>query len=234
MISVIIPAFNEEKAIVGTLDSLVEQKYKKKFEVILVNNNSTDGTVKSAKKFLKKLNLKIVNEKRQGRGAAKARGAREARGDTLAYLDADTRASKNWLSTIENYLSDDVVAITGPWRVYDLPNGFTKKFLYKFQHIAMLPIRAYLGCQNLNGMNMAFSKDDYKKSGGFDAGLNVHDDFDIAKKLKHLGEIKYLPNLIVYTSGRRYKNGIVRGILSYHKNTIGFLLGKRGDLEDIR
>ena len=125
MVSVIIPAFNEGKNIAAVLTSLVKQQYTKKFEVILVDNNSSDNTVKIAKKFLKKLPLKIVSEKKQGRGAAKARGAKEAKGEILAFMDADTMAYDNWLSTIESaFKNKETIAITGPWRVYDLPPQF--------------------------------------------------------------------------------------------------------------
>ena len=235
MTSVVIPAFNEEKNIGDTLQSLVNQKYAKKFEVILVDNNSTDGTVKTAKKYSKKLNLRIIKETKQGRGAAKARGANEAKGDILAYLDADSRALPNWLSVIEKSFKDQsVVAVTGPWAVYDLPDGFTKWFLHNFQEIAMLPVTVYLGHPDLNGMNMALSKSAYKRSGGFDASLNIHDDFDLARRLNKLGKVKYTKKLKVLTSGRRYRRGILAGLLSYHKHTLNFLIGKPANLENLR
>lgn len=235
MISVVIPAYNEEDAIGVCLSSLVKQKYDKPFEVVLVDNNSTDRTIEVAKKFSKKLTLKIIEEKRQGRGSAKWRGAKEASGDIFAYLDADTRALADWLSTIDNaFLDPRIAAISGSWRVYDLPKGFTRWFLHTFQEVAMLPITLILMHPNLNGMNMAFRKSIYKKSGGFDRSLNVHDDFDLARRIGRVGRIKYIRKLRVLTSGRRYKNGIIRGILSYHRGTLNFLLHKSADLEDIR
>lgn len=235
MISVVIPAYNEEDAIGACLSSLVKQKYDKPFEVVLVDNNSTDNTQAVAKKFAIKLTLKVIEEKRQGRGPAKWRGAKEASGDILAYLDADTRALPNWLSTIDNVLLDPrIAAISGSWRVYDLPKGFTRWFLHTFQEVAMLPITLILMHPNLNGMNMAFRKSVYKKSGGFDRNLNVHDDFDLARRIGKFGRIKYVRKLQVMTSGRRYKRGIIRGILSYHKGTLNFILHKQADLEDIR
>lgn len=235
MVSVIIPAFNEEKTIGETLESLVKQKYKGKFEVVVIDNNSTDNTVKVIKEFSKKLPLRIVNEKKQGRGAAKARGAKEARGNVLAYLDADSRAYSNWLSVIDESFTDTkTMAITGPWEVYDLPDGFTKWFLHNFQEEAMLPVTLYLGHPDLNGMNMAIRADVYDKTGGFNTNLNIHDDFDLAKRIKKVGKVKYVKDMRVLTSGRRYKNGIVPGIMSYHKSSLKYLFGKKADLEDIR
>lgn len=71
MISVIIPAYNEEQNITRCLNALTVQKTNKKFEVILVDNNSTDGTVELANKFNNKLNLKIVTETKKGRSPAR-------------------------------------------------------------------------------------------------------------------------------------------------------------------
>lgn len=235
MISVIIPAYNEEKTIEQTLNSLVSQDYKSKFEVIFVDNNSTDNTVKIAKSYTKKLPLKIFHEKTQGRGAAKFCGAKHAKGEILAYLDADSQAFPNWLSVIDQSFKDkETIAITGPWEVHDLPDGFTKWFLHNFQEEAMLPITLYLGHPDLNGMNMAIRKDIYEKSGGFNIHLNVHDDFDLAKRISKFGKVKYIKEMKVLTSGRRYKKGIVPGIMSYHKGSLKYLFGKRADLEDIR
>lgn len=235
MISVIIPAFNEEKNITSALESLTKQTPRATFEVIVVDNNSSDGTLDSAKKYEKKINLNVYLEKRRGRGAAKARGAREAKGDILAYLDADTRAYPDWIAKMTSAFEDEkVVAVTGPWRVYDLPDGFTKWFLHSFQEIVMIPIKLYLGTSYMSGMNMAVRRDIYQKSGGFNVALNVHDDFDLAKRVRKFGEIKYVSDMLVETSGRRYKNGIITGLLSYHRWTLNYLLNRQADLEDIR
>lgn len=240
MISVVIPAFNEEKNISAALSSLTKQTYKKKFEVIVVDNNSTDNTSMIVKKFKSSLprglmSIRLFVEKSQGRGYAKAKGAKEANGEILAYLDADTRATPSWLYQIDAaFKNQSVVAVTGPWRVYDLPAGFTKSFLHHFQEAGQLPYRILFGHFWLNGMNMAFRASTYKKAGGFDTRLNVHDDIDLTHRLRAYGKIAYNPKMIVKTSGRRYKHGLLKGLMSYHKGTLNFLLGKRADLEDIR
>ena len=74
MVSIVIPAYNEEKLIGKCLSSLVKQDIGEKIEVILVNNSSTDGTVLKARNYLTKLPLKIITEKKKGRGIARERG----------------------------------------------------------------------------------------------------------------------------------------------------------------
>jgi len=227
MVSVIIPAFNEEKGISKTLDSLLTQTHKA-FEVIVVDNNSHDATIKVARKYQKKLSLRIVQEKKQGRGSARARGAMEAKGDILAYVDADTQVFKNWVEAIEKAFADkSVVAVTGPWRTNDV-NHFTRWFLHTFQEHGQLPYRIWMGHFWLNGMNMAIHKSAYKKAGGFDEVLNAHEDIDLSNRLDPYGEIAYTPEMLVTTSARRYKNGLLRGLFSYQKTGIQkFVLRQR-------
>jgi glycosyltransferase involved in cell wall biosynthesis len=92
LISVIIPAFNEEKFLGNCLFSLKNQDFND-FEIIVVDNNSRDKTSKIAKKF----GVKLVSEKNQGAALARNRGAKEAKGEILAFTDADTILPKNWL-----------------------------------------------------------------------------------------------------------------------------------------
>lgn len=236
MISVIVPAYNEESFIDKCLSSLCNQSFKGKFEAIVVDNNSTDRTKNIAKKFTKKLPLRVVSEPVQGRGAAKCRGASEAKGQIYAYLDADTVVSENWLETIEIIFADNsVVAVSGPWKIYDMPECFTKWFAQNFQWILHhLPIKIIFGHYPLNGMNMAIKASAYKQSGGINPDLNLHDDFDLARRIHFYGKIKYDRALSVETSGRRFKDGILSGIVSYNKGTLNYLLGKRADLENRR
>lgn len=236
MISVIIPAFNEEKAISATLQSLINQKYSKKFEVIVVDNNSADKTFEKASKFGNKLNLKIIHEPQRGRGNARSTGALRASGDVLAYIDADTTATPAWLSVIEEgFEAKEVVAITGPWKMSAV-TGFTKWFMETFQKHSQYPYRIVKGHYYLNGMNMAIKTSAYKKVGGFDINLNAHEDVKITSQLERVGEIKYVNKMRVTTSGRRFKKGIMKGLWDYQKPFLQhFVFGKKKiDLENVR
>ena len=106
MITVIIPAFNEEKTIEKCLDSLVNQKTKRKFSVIVVDNNSTDKTAEKARTFENKLDLTIIVEKKKGRGAARRTGFQNAIGEVLFSTDADTTHPSNWIETLSDSLEN--------------------------------------------------------------------------------------------------------------------------------
>jgi len=235
-VSVIIPAYNEEKSIAKTLRSLEKQDYKDKWEVIVVDNNSTDKTSEVSKKFSNNLDLKVILEKKKGRGTARATGANKSQGEFIFYTDADALVPKNWISGMVRHFDDsEVVAVTGPWKITDL-GGFAQWFLNNFQEVAVLPYTVIRGMHWLTGFHMAIRRDAYVKCGGFDPELNMHEDIDISERLVKYGKIAYARAVIVETSGRRYNKGLIRGLLDYELPGIKFFLfgNKKIVLDDQR
>jgi glycosyltransferase involved in cell wall biosynthesis len=97
MISIVTPTFNCENTITKTLGSLVEQSYKN-FEVIVIDNCSTDRTIEIARNFQSKLDIKIYSEKDEGIADAFNKGIKKAKGEVIAILNSD-----------DFYLSTDVL-----------------------------------------------------------------------------------------------------------------------------
>lgn len=97
-ISVIIPAYNAEKTIENTLKSLILQTFTD-FEVIIVNDGSTDNTVQKIQEILKDVNFqwKLINQTNKGVSAARNRGLIEAKGDYICFLDSDDYYEKSFL-----------------------------------------------------------------------------------------------------------------------------------------
>lgn len=98
-ISVIIPCFNEE----DTITDVIKRIPKEVFEIIVVDNNSTDKT----KEIAKNLGAKVVTEKRQGYGAALKKGFEEARGEIIVTLDGDGQYPAEMIMEIANYLIEN-------------------------------------------------------------------------------------------------------------------------------
>jgi len=215
-ISLVIPAFNEEKNLPRLFETIKNQDFKGTFEIIVVDNNSTDKTAQVAKK----LGALVVKEKVQGIGPAKNRGCLEAKGEIIAICDADNLLPPSWLSTIWKSLSRSkkIVGVTGPIFISEIPKfiSYTLKFLY----FAFLKL-----AQRLEGCNMAFRKDAFLKVGGFTEGIKFGEHIDISEKLKKVGKIFVNHKLFVYFSPRRYqKQGWIKGLFPYLKLEINFLL----------
>jgi len=98
-ISVIIPAFNEEKLLPRCLESLRNQDYEDEYEIIVADNGSTDDTAGIAREF----GAKVVScPNRRGVFHARQAGADAACGDIIAQADADTIYPRGWLRRIAN------------------------------------------------------------------------------------------------------------------------------------
>ncbi len=87
-VSIVIPMYNESKYIDRCLSSLKKQSYKN-FEIILIDDWSTDNSIKIAKKYQKKLKLTILKQKHWWPGSARNRWAKEAKWSILIFVDAD-------------------------------------------------------------------------------------------------------------------------------------------------
>lgn len=88
MISVVIPIYNSSEHIETCLDSLVAQTYQD-FEVILVNDGSTDDGMTKVEPYKSQLKIKIIDQENQGPSVARNNGVKNAQGEWVAFLDAD-------------------------------------------------------------------------------------------------------------------------------------------------
>ena len=115
MISVIIPTCNRANLLAAALQSITEQRHPvEKFEVLVVDNGSTDHTSEVTAQFGDRLsNLRYLYEPEPGLHAGRHRGLKEASGDVLVYIDDDIRATPSWLEAIAENFSDPNVAMVG-------------------------------------------------------------------------------------------------------------------------
>jgi peptidoglycan-N-acetylglucosamine deacetylase len=215
--SVIIPAYNEEEYIANSLKFLKKQDYQGEFEIIVVNNASTDNTAAIAKKS----GAKVVYENKKGVSAARRKGSLEASGEILAFTDADSKVPLNWLTRLNSiFNSDENIVAAGGFFMFD-DVGLTINFLANKIFLPMnnMVLKYLISPHSpfLTGSNMALSKEAYKKSGGFDPKLMYAEDIDMAKKAAMFGKVYFDSKLKVRTSFRRYSGG--------HKNLI-FVLPK--------
>lgn len=216
-ISVVVSAFNEEKYLPLCLESLNKQTYPRdRFNVTVVDNNSTDKTSQIAREF----GAEVILEKRQGNTFALKRGMDEAKGDIIAGTDADSQAAPGWLSIIEKtFIDQDVVAVTGSICLEDAKSrllGMSMELLYKIT----MHISAFIGKPNLSGFNFAVRKDAYLKVGGVNTLFTMSPDVDLGIRLNKIGKVKVVNDLRVTTSFRRWENEFLPTLFNYAKGHI--------------
>lgn len=115
MISAIIPTRNRSRFLAATLESLFAQTLSSDaFEVLVIDNGSTDDTATIANSFVGSLpHLRYLHEPEPGLHAGRHKGMLAARGDILVFADDDIEALPTWLSSIRDAFSDSAVAMAG-------------------------------------------------------------------------------------------------------------------------
>jgi glycosyltransferase involved in cell wall biosynthesis len=226
MISVVIPAYNEEKCISSCLEALTKQTTTENIEVILVDNHSTDNTINQASTFLHRLNLTILSESHKGRSPARRLGFSRAKSEIIFSTDADTIVPATWIESIlPSFKDPKTAAVTGPVKINDC--FVLSNLLFNFcQPLAMHAYKVFFGHYWLNGSNFAIRQTIYHKSGGFDKQLVEIEDINLSEKVSRFGHIKMI-DVPVKTSGRRFtKKGVLNGFSVYANSFWHYLRGK--------
>lgn len=197
-ISVVIPAYNEEESISRCLLSLAHLNYPSDlYEVIVVNNNSSDKTGEIVSRDFPM--VRLVDEPRQGVVFARIRGVAEARGEVIAYTDADSSVPADWLSRFATaYADPDVVAVGGT-------TGHQETSLLSRCLLLGLWVN-YRIFHLMMGYNMSFRTRAYHACGGFDEQVGFGEDAYITQQLKKMGKVVILHGNAVTTSLRRYRS----------------------------
>jgi glycosyltransferase involved in cell wall biosynthesis len=132
MISVIIPAYNAEKTITSTIKALLNQNYpKNKYEIIVVDDGSTDKTVEVVSRFP----VKTIKLKHKGPANARNVGAKKSRGSILLFTDADCVPDKNWIKNmIEPFKDPEIVGLSGTYKTLNSDKLMARFSGYEIQH----------------------------------------------------------------------------------------------------
>ena len=197
--SVVIPAYNAESVIQHCLDALERQSIDRtKFEVIVVDDGSTDNTaaIVSANN-----SCKLIRQDNQGPAAARNRGANEAQGNVVIFIDADCEPSSSWLDEMLKPFEkeDNLTAVKGAYktRQTSLISRFTQiEFEYKYTKLVKHEYVDFI-----DSYSAAFKKDVFLKMEGFDTSFPTAcaEDADFSFKLAKSGyKIRFNPKAIVY------------------------------------
>lgn len=178
-IAAIICTHNRDRYLGAAIDSLLQQDYAD-YEIIIVDNASTDRTKEIVEQRLANLSLKYIYEPELGLSVARNRGAKETNAAILAYLDDDAEASPQWLQIIaQAYQNNPQLAIAGGKVTLILPEGQTlPKWLSEEMAGALGSYDlgeeiVYINNPNLTprGLNYSLRRSFLTEIGGFDPNL---------------------------------------------------------------
>ena len=204
--TVVIPAWNEEKNVAKTMNSILESDYPD-FEVIFVDDGSKDKTYEVAKKYENDQRVKVLTKKNGGKASALNVGIKQAKGEVIFTMDADTRVHPQSMRRMARYFTNPKIMSVTPAMIIDEKNN-KMTFLRRMQSVEY-----YLGIflrkvfATINAIYIApgaftvYRKEFFDKYGGYDEG-NITEDLEMALRIQSKGFItENAPDANIWTLG---------------------------------
>ena len=249
LVTVAIPAYNEQNTIEKTLSSVIELDYPKNLlEIIVINDGSKDNTEDITSNFIKRnkdFDIKLINQINSGKGVALNIAIKEAKGDIFVVLDADSFVDKESLINMVHEFSDSNVAVVLPLMKVNNPHSWIQKlqwgeyvinFFYK-------SLNSVLNCVHVApGPFSAYRKKVLIELNGFDEN-NLTEDLEITLRIQKANyRVVQLTNAFVYTNApnslisfykqrNRWYKGTMFNMLHYKKMLMNAKYGDFGVLQ---
>jgi len=227
-VSVIIPAYNEEKYIGECLGSVFSARYKGKKEVIVVDDGSEDRTPEIVKSFK---GVRYIRTNRLGKAGALNKALQIAKNNIVITIDADSVIEKSALENIVKPLKNkDTGAATGIIKVRG-----KKNILVRFQNIEYMFFNLFTRIWDKANSNItvrgpisAFKKDLLFQVGGFDTDIDAMEDTAAAIKIIRLNyKIRVVENAVSHTFTPNTLKGFVKQRLRWAKGGVQLLKRNR-------
>jgi glycosyltransferase involved in cell wall biosynthesis len=214
LITIIIPAHNEESYLGQTLEAVRRQNYPW-VEVIVVANGCTDRTAEVAKGKCDRL----IALSQKSLGVARNLGARMAKGELIIFLDADTTLEPMALRRIAQDFSPGSAAAT----IRGRPD--CERFEFRLIYMIKNFMHRWLLHAGSSGVIICW-KYQFVQAGGFDEGLEICENSELIRRLKKFGRYKYIGDVSATTSMRRYEQrGFLRLIWLWFKLWLQSIFG---------
>jgi len=189
-VSVLVPAYNEQDSIKGTIEAILKSDYKNIVEIIILNDGSKDNTLKIVRELEKKYSLvKVLDKKNSGKADSLNQGIKIAKGELIAVVDADSYPDVHALSSMVGFFNDENTgAVTTRILVRKKNNMLRKMQAIEYKIIAFT--RKLLGFIDAiyvtPGPLALYRVSALKKIGGFDPN-NMTEDIEATWHLLHDG-----------------------------------------------
>ena len=230
MLTLVICTYNRDKYLYNCLKSIAENDFPfAKYEIILINNNSTDNTENECTRFqndFPQVNFSYFVEKNQGLSFARNRGIDEAKGDVLVFLDDDAFVGNDYLKNLYENLNEYPNCSAFGGKITPVFESVeTPKWLSKWTYSWVSAIDLGKNIQEFNGgkypigANMGIKADILHKTGNFNTKLGR------SKKNLMAGEEKDIFNRIKNAGGRIYyfPDIAVQHVIPQQRTTNGYI-----------
>lgn len=213
-VSIIVPAFNEEKVICKTIKSLLASTYEK-FEIVIVDDGSSDQTSEVVRaNFYDQEKVKLITLSNGGKAHALGFGLREVQGEIIIGLDADTVFAPQTIGELAKYFADETVgAVAGNAKVGNRLNIVTKWQALEYITSQNLDRRAFASLNAITvvpGAVGAWRRKALEEAGGFESNT-LAEDQDLTLRVRMLGyKIAYSEKAVAWTESPDTLKGLAK------------------------
>jgi glycosyltransferase involved in cell wall biosynthesis len=209
MLSVVIPTYNRARYLKSSLSSLEYQTFDKdKFEVIIIDDGSDDGTKKISQGFNRTLNINYAYQPHLGVSKARNLGIKKAQGEVIVFFDDDAIADKRWLENIEAIMKQEDIVVG---RIEPIHNNIWQYFAPHYDH-GNKPVEVEVLLEG----NCAIATKVFKEIGGFDEKLTYgHEGEEFVSRASKQYKIIYYPEMVI-------KHDYAFGLYNYLKKQFRF------------
>jgi GT2 family glycosyltransferase len=215
-VSVVVATYNRKDLLAGCIDALINQSYPKdKYEVIIVDDGSTDGTKELLEKYsIDQSKLKTFWQKNRGVAAARNLGIKNAKGEIVCFTDDDCVTDKDRIRNLVDAYNDDKIGGVGGRILGYNPNSLLEKYA---ENVGNFNQEKLIENENfIVAANSSYRKDILDSIKGFDDEFQFSDDMDISIRVKLKGfSLKYAPEAIVYHRHRTTLKGLFKQWYGY-------------------
>jgi glycosyltransferase involved in cell wall biosynthesis len=216
---VVVPVYNGADTIGACLDSLLGLSYPRdRLELLVVDNRSRDGTANVLRRYGDR--IARLEESTRGPAAARNAGLRAARGDVVAFTDADCTVDPDWLGSIVAPLEDAGVGIAGGTIRASPPAGNVERF-GEVIHDHRQAIEVFEPPYAIT-MNWASRRSVLQELGGFDERFRRGEDVDLSYRMVQAGyTLAFAPDAVVYHHNEEnlaglFREGFAHGLHGVH------------------
>ena len=198
-ISVIIPTYNRKKYIKRAIDSVIHQSYKP-FEIIVIDDGSTDGTYELIKQSYSSSQISLKKQKNNGVSSARNKGIKLANGDWIAFLDSDDEWFKNKLELQVREIKKSKTFICHTNEIW-IRNGIRVNQMKKHQKYGGAIFKKCLDMCRISPSSVMIHRRIFDEIGLFDEDLIICEDYDLWLRISSKYPVLYLDSMLIKKFG---------------------------------
>jgi len=231
MVSVVVPVYNGRNTIENCIKSVLNLEYpKSRLEIVVVDNDSRDGTVKMLKKYTK--HIILLHLKKRGMSNARNFGIVNSSGEIIVSIDADCIIDRRWIKNIIGVFGDKKIgAATGIF----LSHTPARRIERYFDRYCIKYYQPSFDGRNthLQTSIAAFRKEIFYEIGYFDVDVDSAEDMDISERILDRGyKIKFVKKSVLYHKNRTSVNGFIKQAYRDGKSYAYFSMKYKGGLRE--